>query len=102
MEKIQPKIWEKRKKLSKSVSGYYKTKKNQKKSTTKPLGQGGENLSGPTTKKKNCVSSLREGLITQTPTVVSSAIRFIELKIIIHIMYIVRITSCSLLAVIQW
>ena len=41
-------------------------------------------------------------IISQTPTVVSSAIRFIELKIIIHIMYNVRITPCSLLAVIQW
>ena len=43
-----------------------------------------------------------KSIISQTPTVVSSAIRFIELEIIIHIMYNVRITPCSLLAVIQW
>ena len=49
--------------------------------------------------KENVVSPI---IISQTPTVVSSAIRFIELEIIIHIMYNVRITPCSLLAVIQW
>ena len=40
-------------------------------------------------------------LITRTPTVVSSTIRFIELKIIMHIMYIVKINQRSLLAVLQ-
>ena len=48
MEKIQQKNWGKSKKF---VSGYFKTKKKRKKVpwTTKPLGGGGQNLSGPTT-----------------------------------------------------
>ena len=41
-------------------------------------------------------------LVTRTPTVISSAIRFIELKIIMHIMYIVKCNQRSLLAVLQW
>ena len=42
MENIQPKNWEERKKLSKSVSGYSKTKTKKKMAwTTKPLGGGG-------------------------------------------------------------
>ena len=40
-------------------------------------------------------------LVTRTPTVISYAISFIELKIIMHIMYIVNYNLCSLLAVLQ-
>ena len=65
MEKIQPKNWEKRKKNSKSVLGYSKTLKKVK-WTTKPLGEGGLNLSSPTTKKTSffmCVFPNQGGLI---------------------------------------
>ena len=41
----------KKKKLSKSVSGYSKKKKQKMAWTSKPLG-GGQNLSGPAKKKK--------------------------------------------------
>ena len=40
-------------------------------------------------------------LVTRTPTVISCAIRFIELKIILHIMYMVNYNLCSQLAVLQ-
>ena len=53
------------KNLSKSVSGYNKTKKKKKNWHGPPLVQGELSLSGPTTKKATflCVSSLR-GLVT--------------------------------------
>ena len=40
-------------------------------------------------------------LVTRTPTVISYAISFIELKIIMHSMNIVNYNLCSLLAVLQ-